>query len=207
MHVLVIDVTRAMALDQPWHPNWHYLPYKTNIHYVPQEPGYTVAIADSRCTHGRFNQPITGVRSSSLRALALLEMMMARQPSCLRLHNIALLYVILCVSTPQDEGWKTEESSCRNHTAACIHHMQRARLQSEHGGICLHQGISKTQTSSAAARADCKPTTAAALEPCGTERPAAAAAGVLHRRHEAGPLQPFTAPVDHQVCGAHCCVV
>ena len=44
MHLLLIDAGYEQA-HAPWPPHWHYIPYKTNVHYVPLRRGRDVAHA------------------------------------------------------------------------------------------------------------------------------------------------------------------
>jgi hypothetical protein len=52
MHVLMFDTTPDMANKLP--TNWHYIPYKLNLHYVPARPGRHVAIAGRRVDSTRW---------------------------------------------------------------------------------------------------------------------------------------------------------
>ena len=61
MQLLMID-SRPGALFQKWPPNWHYLPYSTNFHYVPQADSRNAVIAGPLYKAPHFDAPTAAVR-------------------------------------------------------------------------------------------------------------------------------------------------
>ena len=63
MQLLLIDNGRDEAMLEPWPPQWHYLPYSTNFHYVPEDASRNASIAGPLYQPGHFDASITAVRS------------------------------------------------------------------------------------------------------------------------------------------------
>ena len=94
IHLLLIDVPFSLAEQQQWPGNWHYVPYKTNLHYVPR--GNKVHVAISQAPEYARQDDKIRVRSSLFSF-----MLHLRQPARLSKGAAqALPLVVYCCTDP-----------------------------------------------------------------------------------------------------------